>query len=157
MIYAFLIPETGERDVPETLVHPDTQSWQRRHDPKDPEHHRCGVYNNKLWWKGWCHLVFKIVTVYLISNVHDSSQVLACKDTGYDWFEQLLQNVSFLTFAMLWFLNSTMFVFINGWFWYVLWISLSNLILKPCSCWSQKSRLPTNLPRRLVFSWWTIW
>lgn len=25
-----------------------------------------------------------------------SSQVLACKDSGYDWFEQLLQNVSFL-------------------------------------------------------------
>lgn len=24
------------------------------------------------------------------------SQVLACKDSGYDWFEQLLQNVSFL-------------------------------------------------------------
>ena len=26
-----------------------------------------------------------------------SSQVLACKDSGYDWFEQLLQNVSWLT------------------------------------------------------------
>lgn len=24
------------------------------------------------------------------------SQVSACKDTGYDWFEQLLQNVSIL-------------------------------------------------------------
>lgn len=28
-----------------------------------------------------------------------SSQVLACKDSGYDWFEQLLQNVSFFTFV----------------------------------------------------------
>lgn len=26
-----------------------------------------------------------------------SSQVLACKDSGYDWFEQLLQNVSFFS------------------------------------------------------------
>lgn len=29
-------------------------------------------------------------------SINDVSefQVLACKDTGYDWFEQLLQNVS---------------------------------------------------------------
>lgn len=43
--------ETGEWDIPETLVHPHTQSWQRCHDPEDPEHHRCGAYHLGLWQK----------------------------------------------------------------------------------------------------------
>lgn len=29
------------------------------------------------------------------------SQVLACKDSGYDWFEQLLQNVRFFFFTFM--------------------------------------------------------
>ena len=33
-----------------------------------------------------------------VMNITDV--VLACRDTGYEWFEQLLENVSFYHFQM---------------------------------------------------------
>lgn len=32
--------------------------------------------------------------MFIVQDDTASLQVLACKDSGYDWFEQLLQNVS---------------------------------------------------------------
>lgn len=69
-----------------------------------------------------------------------SSQVLACKDSGYDWFEQLLQNVRFF------FLEQTMRVIMTNetnnllWFgrlktypdlqtWFILHASLGTLAI----------------------------
>lgn len=47
----FLHAETCEWDIPETVVHAHTQSWQRCTDPENLEHHRCGTYDLGLWQK----------------------------------------------------------------------------------------------------------
>lgn len=72
-------------------------------------------------------------------------QVSACRDSGYDWFEQLLQNVSILmndkwqqcSFSHVCFLTS--------------------VCVDCCSCWSRRRTPPTNLLKRPAFSWWTTW
>lgn len=107
------------------------RNWWMRHSRKSgsPPH----PVMTKMPWTGrswtsqmWC-VLFGIVTKMLVPSLEwetfwcltwsqsgschglISSQVLACKDSGYDWFEQLLQNVSCLTF-----LNSSLCVFINS-------------------------------------------
>lgn len=54
-------------------------------------------------------------------------------------------------FEVFWYLNSSLCAFIMV----VVWSYLT-FLWKLFSYWSQKRKLLTNLPRRPVFSWWTI-
>lgn len=56
------VAETGKRDVPETVVHPDPQPRQRGHDPQNPEYHRCGTY----CIKSQNHLIYKTSCCFVI-------------------------------------------------------------------------------------------